>query len=273
MDQFEFNVETAGVIHRVRLDGVSEKSYQRIIETLSAQVKKRVTGREAIAAAFELAVQLCPDANHSDIWCHVIYRHYVQLVSHQSWVRTSGEAFELFLSRYYNSLLTEKGVHLVPLFDGSARRAALQRIGIPAGMGTSKLDIAVEASGGLQDWKIIGGIHAKVSLAERISDDVPVSQAMMQRGYWSPLCTLDVKTYPPRDLTNRGELGTPDRPSDKRGYFEEQGLFSACYSYNLRTVPSRGKVPSGRRIYTLTFRREVDQLCSDALAERQKHLR
>src|SRR5207247_3300947 len=47
VDQFEFEVETGGVIHTVRLDGVSEKSYRRIIETLSTQVKKRVTGRRS----------------------------------------------------------------------------------------------------------------------------------------------------------------------------------------------------------------------------------
>ncbi len=266
-------VETGGISHRVVLDGVLEESYRQIIDSLIAQVRGRTTGREAIAAAFELAVKLCPGANHSDIWHHVIYRRYVGLVSPQSWVRTSGEAFELFLCRYYNSLLIQRGVRLTPLFEGSVRRAALLSMGIPPGLGSSKLDIAVEGSRDMQRWEIMGGIHAKVSLAERISDDAPVSQAMMQRGYWSPLCTLDVKTYPPRELVNRGELGTPERPSDKRRYLEEQGLFSACYSYNLRTVPSAGKVPSGCRIYRLTFRREVDQLCVDALAERTKRFR
>ncbi len=45
VDQFEIEVETGNVTHRVRLDGVSEKSYQRIIDILSTQVKKPELGR------------------------------------------------------------------------------------------------------------------------------------------------------------------------------------------------------------------------------------
>src|SRR5205823_5153731 len=98
------------------------------------------------------------------------------------------------------------------------------------------------------------------------------SATMIARGYWSPLCTLDVKSYPPRDLTNRGELGTPEKPSDKRDYFEKKGSFSACYTYNLRSVPSLPTVPDGRRIYRLAFKKEMDQLCADALRVRKDRL-
>ena len=63
--------------------------------------------------------------------------------------------------------------------------------------------------------------------AERVSDDIPASRAMQAKGLLSPLWTLDVKSFPPPtgDLINRGELGTPDSPSDKRKYVELHGDF------------------------------------------------
>jgi hypothetical protein len=99
-----------------------------------------------------------------------------------------------------------------------------------------------------------------------------MSQVMIEHGFWSPLCTLDVKSYPPTDLTNYGELGTPEKPSDKREYIEKKGSFSACYAYNLRTTPSPASVPEGRRIYRLSFKKEMDQLCRDALRVRKDQL-
>lgn len=271
--QHAIKVRVDGITHRVVLAGMSGEDYRTVTSTLLTCLRSRGKGREVIADSFALAVNLSPEANHSDVWHHVIYRTYLTASSSQSWVRTSGEAFELFLCRYYNALLGPHGIELVPLFDRNARRGALLTMGIPPGMGQAKLDISVSAAKSTGEKKIIGGIHAKASLAERISDDAPVSMEMIGRGYWSPLCTLDVKTYPPRDLTNRGELGSHKKPSDKRGYIEREGQFSACYSYNQRTMPSEGETPSGRRIYRLALKKEFDQLCADAIAERDKHTR
>ncbi|MBK8286488.1 MAG: hypothetical protein IPK97_17365 [Ahniella sp.] len=115
---------------------------------------------------------------------------------------------------------------------------------------------------------IFGGLHAKASLAERVSDDVPCSLAMMTKGMVSYLVTLDAKSFPPPsgDLVNRGELGRPDAPSDKRNYVEQHGSFSACFSYNLRTVPSDPKTASGRRIFVSTFKPSVDRLPAEIVA-------
>ncbi len=79
---------------------------------------------------------------------------------------------------------------------------------------------------------------------------------MMEAGYFSCLATLDSKSFPPPhgDGINRGELRRDRRGrSDKRDYFERDGLFHACYSYNTRTPPSPAKTPSGSRIKVLTF--------------------
>lgn len=269
--EYSIIVKTGKVEHTVCLPGVSQEDYERISRTLFEGMEGTTKVREAIAAAFDLSVDLCPEANHSDIWCHIIYRQFLTKASSQSWVRTSGEGFELFLCQYYTALLDPVGIQVAPMFDRTTKRVVLDEIGIPPAMGGSKVDMGVVAvTKGEAKFRVIGGVHAKGSLAERISDDAPVSMAMIRKGFWSPLCTLDVKTYPPRDLTNRGELGTPERPSDKRRYIESEGQFSAFYSYNLRTNPSVGKTPSGRKIYRLKLQREFDQFCLDAVSERDK---
>jgi hypothetical protein len=139
-------------------------------------------------------------------------------------------------------------------------------MGIDGEVGGSKLDIALYGQVGTKHV-IFGGIHAKLSLAERVSDDVPCSVAMMKKGMVSYLLTLDAKSFPPPtgDLINRGELGSMASPSDKRNYIELHGSFDACFSYNLRTVPSSGETASGRRIYVSTFNPAVDRLPAELL--------
>lgn len=62
------------------------------------------------------------------------------------------------------------------------------------------------------------------------------------------LPVIHVKSFPlsetvteTRAYINKGELGTPDAPTDKRKYIEEHGSFNACFSLNKRTVPSPGR--------------------------------
>jgi hypothetical protein len=95
---------------------------------------------------------------------------------------------------------------------------------------------------------------------------------MMRKGYWSPLWTLDVKSFPPPhgDLVNRGELGSPSSPSEKRKYVESHGDFDNCYSANSRTVPSGGPTSSGKLIYTLDLRGQPDQFAEDARAQAER---
>ena len=174
-------------------------------------------------------------------------------------MRAGGEAFELFLETHYNALLNPKGIHLKWLLNDKLRASALREMGIQNEVGGSKLDIALY---GVKNEKTVlfGGIHAKASLAERVSDDVPCSVAMMKKQLVSYLITLDAKSFPPPtgDLINRGELGTIENPSDKRAYIEAHGSFDACFSYNLRSVPSGKSTKSGHRIYVSTFNPRTD---------------
>lgn len=221
--------------------------------------------REAILQALTIAIDRFPDANPSDIYHHIVYRlylrEYTKTQADRSWVRAGGEAFELFLQAHYNVLLNPHGISVRWLYNDEMKASALNEMGIRGKVGGSKLDIALYGTSG-DNQIIFGGIHAKASLAERVSDDVPCSEAMMQKGLFSYLVTFDAKSFPPPngDLVNRGELGTLEAPSDKRAYIESHGSFNACFSYNLRTVASGAKTKSGRKIFVSTFNPQIDPL-------------
>lgn len=220
--------------------------------------------RDAILQALTMAIERFPNANPSDIYHHIVYRlylrDYTKSQADRSWVRAGGEAFELFLQAHYNALLKPHGISVVWLSTDELKASALKEMGIQDEVGGSKLDIALYGTIGSSQI-IFGGIHAKASLAERVSDDVPCSEAMMRKGLFSYLVTFDAKSFPPpKDLVNYGELGTLEAPSDKRAYIESHGAFNACFSYNLRTVASGTKTLSGRKIFVSTFNPKTDLL-------------
>ena len=247
----------------VALQNVSGKDYAAITSTFAELLQTSEKRREAIAEGFLFAIRRCPHANPSDLWHHVLYRKYLKLHTTsnppQSWVRAGGEALEIFLGMLYNPILIQEDLTLIPLISRDKKREALAALGLGGSVGNSKLDVAIaKRSDGA--FKTIGGVHVKASLAERVSDDVPASMAMMRAGYLSVLWTLDVKSFPPPhgNLVNRGELGTPDRPSDKRLYIEKHGSFDACFSCNLRSVPSPEQTASGKRIFVQNLSPQPD---------------
>lgn len=268
-----------GLVAHVDLENVTEDQYAEIVGFFAPMVNDpRMKSRDAIGHAFALATRLCPLANPSDLWHHVIYRTYLRekvgTNPEQSWVRTSGEGFEIALVERYNPALAGAGIRLTSMVSKTYRIAALARLGLTDKVGSSKVDVLIEKQGSglmpdLNGFGVVGGIHAKVSLAERVSDDIPASRIMMAEGLLSVLSTLDVKSFPPPhgDLVNRGELGTLARPSDKRNYVEAHGDFSACFSYNLRTTPSDGPTASGRRIYVSGFAGELDHFTEYLIRE------
>lgn len=254
----------------VSLPNVSTSEHEEIRDVLQREMESDNKNRDAIKNAFQFAIELCPNENASDIWHHVIYRSYLEFYrnlrpvgnANQSWVRTSGDALELFFTEYYNERLPDD-IRMTALF-GSAEGEALEIMGIDELVGEAKLDITIEGKRG-SDWFIFGGSHAKASLAERVSDDVPASEVMMENGFLSVLQTLDVKSFPPPhgDLVNRGEFGSPEKPSEKRRYVEDMGQFSDVYSYNERTTPSPDQTASGSRICTVSVPQDDDQFVED----------
>jgi hypothetical protein len=243
----------------IDLPNTSSRQYAAIENYFRPLVNSTAKGRESIASAFQRAIEICPNENPSDLWHHVLYRIYIQekiaANPSQSWVRTSGEALELALCEIYNQKILSLGLRLRPLIGTSAKQIIINQMHLGKLMGSSKIDIVLEGLGcggsNLSEYGIIGIVHMKASLAERVSDDVPASRQIMAAGYQSILMTLDVKSFPPPhgDLVNRGEFGTDVTPSDKRKYIETHGEFSACFSYNTRTMPSPVTTASGRRIY------------------------
>lgn len=271
---------------KIDIAGLTESVYQRTRRILNhALSQPTVKNREGICSAFLYVLRRCPQANPSDLWHHVVYRLYCETLGRhrsqdpsQSWVRASGDALELAVQELYAPVFEPEGLRISALLGRQHKRAALVEMGIEALVGHSKLDVALYVKGHGGQWCIFGGAHIKASLAERVSDDVPCSRAMMARGYWSPLWTLDVKSFPPPhgDLVNRGGLGRPLAPSEKRKCIEIHGEFDNCYSANARTAPSGGVTASGKVVCTLQLAFQPDQFARDAVSRalrwKQEHL-
>jgi len=254
----------------VVLENVTDDQYHSIRSYLNNQLVSEPKKRDAISKSLMYAITLCPDANPSDLWHHIIYRCFLAAPSpsnpQQSWVRAGGEAFEIFVAAYYNPLLISNEIQLRPLISREAKRQALMDMGCETTVGDAKLDVVLEGYK-TNRFHVFGGVHVKASLAERVSDDVPASTAMQSNGFFSPLMTLDVKSFPPPhgDLVNKGELGTVNRPSEKRKYIEIHGSFDNCYSFNSRSVPSIPPTQSGKQIVTLNMKKQQDQFCRDSV--------
>lgn len=237
---------------------------QAAFDELCADVCEQVSGRgnvEGVAAAFLTAVNRFPRANPSDIWLYVLKYTYVDKCdSEQSWKRSSGAALERVWERHYNQHLAAHGLRWVRLDVDRATRfiesCGLTTSDIPP----KKLDAALIST---QDDIIVAIMHSKASLAERITDDAPASRRLIEKGCACAIVTMDMKHFPPPhgDGVNYGELGgrrhrdwlSAKESSQKRGYVEGEGAFSALFSFNQRTPPSGGKTRSGYRISTLSF--------------------
>lgn len=246
----------------VELDNIDETQYRSIQKELLEKLSNE-QAYGAISHAYIYAVNLCPKANPSDLWQHIIYRTFTDNgKNEQSWKRASGQAFENAFVELYNSHLANYGIRLVVLSSTTANQA-LEEMGLKGAIAPSKMDIAIQGNCGLAEakWKIFGVVHAKTSIAERIKDDAPASKIIMEKGFLSVLVTLDSKSFPPPhgDGVNHGELGgrtfgqKKTGPQPKRDYFEIDGDFHFGYSYNLRTPPTIGETRSGSKIKTLSF--------------------
>jgi hypothetical protein len=263
----------------IDLPGVTNTAFEAIEQLLDLALERpKVKNRDAIKDAYLTALKTCPKANASDLWHHVVYRQYCAIFNRhrpqdpkQSWVRASGEALELVVEELYSATLLEHNIRIQMLISKPKKVAALKAMGIAGVVASDKLDVGLF----IDDMdKIFGGVHVKASLAERVSDDVPCSRAMMQNGGFSPLWTLDVKSFPPPhgDLVNRGELGTPDAPTEKRRYVEEHGDFDHLFSGNARTVASKKETKTGKRVIVIDPANQPDLFLQEVIARAKAFL-
>ncbi len=219
---------------------------------------------DAVARALLFAAELAPAANPSDLWHQVIYRRLLVLGYNDArWKRISGFALERAFVEAYAPRLEPHDLTL-RIVKGPEASRILAEIGLD--VRANKIDLFAEDINGISST-VVGAVHVKSSLAERIQDDVPASLAFMKHGLISIVLTMDVKSFPPLhgDGVNYGELGGHsfeiEKARQKRDYVEKHGQFDGMFSYNLRTPPSKGDTPSGNRIYTLSLmEKQPDQL-------------
>lgn len=217
---------------------------------------------DSVAIAFLKAVALWPHANASDLWWFLVYRAYCDPYNHpaqyarldftQSWKRTGGWALEEILVRHYGPYLKEQGVNLY-IADGAAKQKLISELKLPDRIEADKIDVVL--TGKTQKSPcFFGVVNVKASFAERRTDDVPLSRALRDAGYTSPLWTMDCKSTPGANPFNRGELGTAaGKRSAKRMDIEDQGEFTGCFSYNRNTLPSPESLPTERRVQVCNF--------------------
>lgn len=274
-------VEQFTVVVRTLRDGLAQLSHLNVSDT---DERARAIKTESVASAFLKAVELWPYANPSDLWWFLVYRAYCDQYNHpsehsrldftQSWKRTSGWALERILEKHYGPALAVHGINLV--VASSERKATLlSRIKVGHRLEADKMDVLLTVGRGDAE-RFIGVVHVKASFAERRTDDVPMSHALAKAGFISPLWTMDCKSTPSTSPANRGELGAVfsghglDRRSAKRKDIEDDGFFSACFSYNKNTIPTPTRYKAKARIVVCDFANPNDTFTSFIVAERQR---
>jgi len=253
------------------LPNSSLAEYETVVKTLRdglAQLVSTAEGQigaiksDAVARAFLAAVRVWSHANPSDLWGFLVSRAFCDPYNHpaqfarlnldQSWKRTSGWAFEVVLVRHYGPFLKQNGVNLY-IAASSAKQEIVDSLELADRVEADKIDVVLsgETPSGP---RFFGVVHVKASFAERRTDDVPLSTALVKGGYTSPLWTLDNKSMPSTHPINRGELGAADgKRSAKRKDIEDEGYFTGCFSYNKNTRPSPETLPAERRVHLCDF--------------------
>lgn len=239
----------------------------------------------SIVKSFLKAVGIWPHVNPSDLWWFVIQRAYLDPYNHpaefhrlsfeQSLKRTAGWALEVVLVQHYGPYLKSKNV-LMYIADSAEKTKLAQSLKVAERLEPAKIDVVLV--GVLPDGgrKCFGVVHVKASFAERRTDDVPMSQALVGAGYTSPLWTMDCKSTPSNQPANNGELGvalnkTGDNRSAKRKDIEDDGYFSACFAYNSNTIPTPESQNARASIYVCDFRDPDDAFSKFILSEWRRH--
>lgn len=272
-----------------RLEHATEDEFEEVIKTLrdglallvgkSSDVQQAVK-TDAVARAFLRAAELWPKANPSDLWWFVISRAYLDTFNHparyarldlgQSWKRTGGWALEEVLVRHYGPSLEAQGVRMF-IANSDEKQQYIAHLEVSDRLEADKVDVLLV---GLTDDGPVcfGVVHVKASFAERRTDDVPMSKALVEAGYTSPLWTMDSKSTPAAEPRNRGELGPAhsggiDKRSAKRKDIEEDGYFSACFSYNANTVPTPAGYVARASIHVCDFNNPKDDAFATFILE------
>ena len=270
------------------LENATVDEFETVIKTLRDGLARLTTSdgaideavkTDSVANTFLHAMEVWPHANPSDVWWFIVYRAYCDPFNHpsrfarldfaQSWKRTGGWALEEILVRHYGPFLKQNGVNLV-IADNATKQAIVDTLHVGDRLEPDKIDVIMTAGA---SESFFGVVHVKASIAERRTDDVPMSRALSSHGYTSPFWTMDCKSVPSESPRNRGEFGVPQNQkghtSAKRRDIEDEGYFTGCFSYNRNTIPSVETLPAERRIYVCDFG-TVDDTFSRFIIERSQ---
>ena len=259
---------------RYLLPKATEEEFQEVLVVLRDGLAGAIGSDEdgavkadSVARTFLEATKKWPSANPSDLWWFVVYRAYCDPFNHpakdarldfgQSWKRTGGWALEEAIVRHYGPFLLDKGIRLF-IALGEEKTKLIEQLDVSGRLEADKVDILLAGRSGGAD-RCFGAVHVKASFAERRTDDVPLSRSLVEGGYCSPLWTMDCKSGPAEEPLNKGELGVSlgsgrDRRSAKRKDIEDDGYFSACFSYNTRTRPTPTSQDCKARIHVCDFK-------------------
>ena len=234
----------------------------------------------AVANTFLHAARTWQSANPSDIWWFVVYRAYCDPFNHparfarldfsQSWKRTAGWALEQVLVRHYGPFLARHGVRIL-IETGPRKIELINQFNVGERLEADKVDVLLTTVDG-RDERCFGIVNVKASFAERRTDDVPMSQVLIQHGYTSILWTMDCKSMPAAKPVNKGELGIAHgkKRSAKRKDIEDDGYFSGCFSYNFNTVPTPSSINAAANIQVCGFGNPDDAFSRFIVSEKQR---
>lgn len=222
--------------------------------------------RGSIVESFLRAAELWPHANPSDLWYFVIAHAYQDDFNHpassagkdwpQSWKRAGGWSLEAIIVRHYNPFLATKGISL-EMPEPETKKTILASMGLHDSVDVEKADVLALGTNTTGEKVPFGVIHVKASLAERRTDDAPLSARLISANYASPLVTMDCKAMPSDLPVNRGELGPvqggAEKVSSKRLDIEERRVFDAAFTYNRNTLPTPSGTNASARIISCDF--------------------
>lgn len=231
---------------------MDEKELEKIEKLLLILLE--ATGMEkikqwALHVAFQYCLERFPDINGTELWRNIkgIYTNNLhqffpeQEEPGQSYRRVSGDAFEIYLIEYLNSIpvLEKAGIRALRL-KGDAFKNFTKSLGISINEIREKdIDIFLQGVTANGVVKIFGALFPKASYAERIRADEGASRKLMSKGLLCLTVTLDA----------RNELGTEQNPSVKRKTINN-GAFDACCSFNKETI-------AGGRIFVIDPRKKT----------------
>ena len=258
-----------------KLENAKLGDFENLLKILRDGLAKSPNGKQskklkadAVAEMFLAAMKQWPNANPSDIWWFVVNRAYCDPYNHpakyarldfsQSWKRTGGWALEEVLVRHYGRFLKSHKINLF-IADSEKKKKLIKGLNLGDRVETDKIDVVLTADTP-QGEIFFGVVHVKASFAERRTDDVPLSTALKNAGYTSPLWTMDCKSMPGKNPVNNGELGkTEDNMKNaKRKDIESEGYFTGCFSYNKNTQQSPMSLSEDKRIYVCDFKDPAD---------------